>query len=84
MLDIGITLRKLRNKQCFTQQFTADCLGISRITYRKWENNEVDFSITQLKAIAEFYNLKIEDIIKASYVINITNSHSRNYYSIRI
>lgn len=77
MLDIGITLRKYRDKNCYTQQFVADCIEISRVTYRKWENNNVDFTINHLKRIAVFYNIPIEQIIKESYVDNGT-TRSKN------
>ncbi|WP_378932844.1 helix-turn-helix transcriptional regulator [Pedobacter sp. BG31] len=63
MLDIGITLRKYRNKYKFTQQCAANVIGISRVAYRKWENNEVDFSLSQLGKIAELYEISIQDII---------------------
>jgi len=63
MLDIGNTLRKYRNKYKYTQQCAADVIGISRVAYRKWENNEVDFSLSQLGRIAELYEISIQDII---------------------
>ncbi len=66
MLDIGITLRKYRNKYRYTQQCAADVIGISRVAYRKWENNEVDFSLSQLAKIAELYEISIQDIIMQS------------------
>lgn len=78
MLDIGITLRKYRDKYGFTQQFVADCLCISRISYRKWENNDIDFTINQLERIAEFYNTSIEVIIKESYIKNTNLRFKRN------
>lgn len=71
MLDIGITLRKYRDKYNHTQQYVANLIGISRVTYRKWENNEVDFTITQLSRIAELYNLQVHEIIRSSYLIRV-------------
>lgn len=63
MIDIGNSLRKYRNSHCFTQQYVANLLDITRVTYRKWENNEVDFSLSQLVKIAELYEIPIQDII---------------------
>ena len=63
MLDIGNTLRKYRNKSNYTQQYVADVIGISRVAYRKWENNAVDFSLSQLNKIAELYDMPIHEII---------------------
>jgi len=63
MLDIGITLRRLRDKHSLSQQKVANCLEISRESYRKWENNKVDFAISQLEKIADLYNITIQEII---------------------
>lgn len=63
MIDIGNSLRKYRNSHGFTQQYVANLLDITRVTYRKWENNEVDFSLSQLIKIAELYKIPIQDII---------------------
>jgi len=68
IIDIGLTLRKLRNKYKYTQQYLANCLDVSRVTYRKWENNEVDFTLSQLVRISEFYNVSVVDIIKKSHI----------------
>lgn len=65
-LDIGITLRKYRDQNKNTQQYVADFLGISRISYRKWENNEIDFTISQLQKISSLYDVEIEEIIAQS------------------
>ncbi|WP_443936962.1 helix-turn-helix transcriptional regulator [Pedobacter sp. MW01-1-1] len=62
MIDIGLTLRKLRDKNKFTQQHVANCVEISRVSYRKWENNEVDFCISQLSKIAKLYEVPIHEI----------------------
>lgn len=63
MLDIGTSLRRYRDKYNYTQQYVADVIGISRVAYRKWENNEVDFSLSQLNKIAELYDIPIHEII---------------------
>lgn len=63
MLDIGITLRRYRDKYNYTQQYVADVIGISRVAYRKWENNKVDFAMSQLAKIAELYEVPVHEII---------------------
>ncbi|WP_316846603.1 helix-turn-helix transcriptional regulator [Pedobacter psychrodurus] len=63
MLDIGTSLKRYRDKYNYTQQYVADVIGISRVAYRKWENNEVDFSLSQLNKIAELYDIPIHEII---------------------
>lgn len=69
MLDIGNTLRKFRNKYGYSQQFIANCLNISRVTYRKWENNEVNFNLNQLEKISTFYEIPLHNIIVESYIM---------------
>ncbi len=68
LLDIGVTLRKYRDKHVYTQQHVADMIGISRVAYRKWENNNVEFTINQLEKIGILYNIPIDLIIKQSYL----------------
>lgn len=63
MLDIGNTLRRYRDEHQYTQQYVANIIGISRVAYRKWENNEVDFALSQLMKIAELYEVPIHQII---------------------
>ncbi|OWK69441.1 helix-turn-helix transcriptional regulator [Pedobacter sp. AJM] len=63
MLDIGNTLRKYRDEYKYTQQYVANIIGISRVAYRKWENNEIDFALSQLKKIADLYEISIHEII---------------------
>lgn len=66
-IDIGLTLRRLRNAHGYSQQYVANCFEISREAYKKWENNRVNFSIAQLQKVAEFYTLEIHEIIEMSY-----------------
>ncbi|WP_443945672.1 helix-turn-helix transcriptional regulator [Pedobacter sp. AW1-32] len=86
MIDIGITLRKYRDRFGYTQQYVANCLDISRVTYRKWENNGVEFSITQLQKISEMYEVSIDQLIKESYTVvdylqQFTNSKGKTLTS---
>jgi transcriptional regulator with XRE-family HTH domain len=67
-MDIGITLRKLRNMHKYSQQHVADCLEISREAYKRWENNRVNFSISQLYKVADLYAMEIHQIIEMSYL----------------
>ena len=71
MLDIGNTLRKYRDESQYTQQYVANIIGISRVAYRKWENNDVDFALSQLKKIADLYEIPIHEIILQSKSIRI-------------
>lgn len=65
-IDIGNTLRRYRDNNNYTQQYVADAIGISRVSYRKWENNEVDFSVSQLVKIADLYEIAVGDLFEQS------------------
>jgi len=67
MFDIGITLRKYRDREKYTQQYVANYIGISRVAYRKWENNEIDFSISKLLKVTELYGITMQEIMSQSY-----------------
>ncbi|WP_394342353.1 helix-turn-helix transcriptional regulator [Pedobacter chitinilyticus] len=60
-------LRKYRNKNSLSQEHVSNCLNISRQAYQKWENNDVNFNISQLKKIAELYKIPLHMIITESY-----------------
>ena len=84
MLDIGNTLRRYRDEHQYTQQYVANIIGISRVAYRKWENNEVDFALSQLMKIAELYEVPIHQIIlhskfDSSQIIPLQHK-GRQYY----
>lgn len=62
-LLLGENLRKLRLGRNYSQEFIADCLNISRTAYKEWENGKIDFSITKLERICEFYEISFSDLI---------------------
>ncbi len=62
--DVALLLLKLRIKNKYSQEFVADCLGISRNTYIEWEKGNVDFSLSKLQRICECYNIEIVDLLK--------------------
>lgn len=66
-IDIGSMLRKYRNMNSLSQEKVSNYLNISRQAYQKWENNDVNFTISQLKKIAELYEIPLHVIITESY-----------------
>lgn len=66
-IDIGNTLRKYRLTNSLTQQAVSNYLDISRQAYRQWEENKINFSISQLNKIARLYKLPLHVIIIESY-----------------
>lgn len=39
---------------------------MSRVAYRRWENNEIDFALSQLKKISDLYEIPVHEIILQS------------------
>lgn len=58
-----LLIRKNRN---ITQQFFADLIGISVNQYGLKENGKYSFDCDEMFAIAEYLNMKIEDIFLPS------------------
>lgn len=74
---IGDNLKKLRSKQTkFTQQDMADALGIDRVTYTRWKNNESDIKSDYLPKIAQLINVPLQELFENPTTnINITSNH---------
>ena len=47
-----------------TQEFVAEHLGVSRQAVSKWENGTSDPSTANLLALAQFYDISVEDLLK--------------------
>lgn len=62
-LLMGEALRKLRLSRKQSQEFVADCLNISRTAYKGWENGKIDFSLSKLERISEFYEVPLGDLL---------------------
>ena len=56
----------IRKRKNITQQFFADLIGISLNQYRLKEAGKYNFDCDEMFAIAEYLNMKIEDIFLPS------------------
>ena len=57
----------LRKRNSLNQEFMADLLGISYKQYGKKENGKAVFNGDEMFKIAEYFNMKIDDIFLPSY-----------------
>lgn len=57
-------LKQLRLTRGCTQQQIAEKLNIDRTTYSSWENGRVDLTFSQLKRIAQEYDISMPVLIK--------------------
>jgi len=57
-------LRELREKNGYTQDFVAEALNISRITYVRYENDMRNIRGPELRALAELYHVSVDYILE--------------------
>lgn len=63
MKRINLRIADLRKRKNITQQELADVLGISFQTISKWENSNGMPDITLLPAIAEYFNVSVDQLL---------------------
>ena len=56
------SLKELRARRNYSQTDMAKKLGVSLVTYNKWENNLNNVTIFKLKAIVEALEVSTSDI----------------------
>lgn len=59
-------LIEARKKERYTQQQTADYLGVSRATYAKMEKNTGDITLDDARKLAELFRVDARDIFFSS------------------
>ncbi len=62
-MPFGKRLRKLRMKHKFTQQKTADILGVTMSSYQKYEQNERFPSYETLIKIADIFDVSTDYLL---------------------
>lgn len=63
-MTLGNCLFQARKKRGFSQEDTAEKLGVSRQTISKWETDETLPDIRQAKRLAELYRLSLDELIQ--------------------
>ncbi len=53
-------LRRLREKVGRKQYAVAECCGLSRRTYRRYESGEKEPSVESLEAIADYFEVSMD------------------------
>ena len=65
-MEMAERLQKLRRKAGYSQEQTAELLGISRQAVSKWENGTSDPSTSNLLAIARLYGVSAEELLRSA------------------
>lgn len=67
-VEIANNLVRLRKKNGLSQEDLAEKIGVSRQAVSKWERAESSPDTDNLIALAELYNLSLDDMIKGNNV----------------
>jgi len=63
---IGLKLLRVRQLAGFSQQNVADDLNFSPTTYSKLENGKIDFTVTRLVQLADYFKVCAADFLDPS------------------
>ncbi len=63
MINYGDELKYHRQKANLSQQQLAELINTSQQNISRWENNEVEPSISFCVALADYYGITIEELI---------------------
>lgn len=63
-ITLGERLKQERTRHKMTQEFVAESIGVSRQAVSKWENGISDPNTSNLFAIANLYEIDVEDLVK--------------------
>lgn len=62
--NIAVNLRYLRNKSNLSQEEVAEKIGVSRQSVAKWENGDSLPDIIKCDALAELYDVSLNDLVR--------------------
>ena len=62
MSEQKFTLKELRAKKDWTQQETAEKLGVSPQTYNAWEKDISRVAVGKVQAVADLFGVKLSQI----------------------
>lgn len=77
-VEIANNLVRLRKKNGLSQEALAEKIGVSRQAVSKWERAESSPDTDNLIALAELYNLSLDDMIKGNNVEQIEVNAEEN------
>lgn len=63
-MELGEKLQKMRKQKGITQEQLADSLFVSRAAVSKWESGRGYPNIDSLKAIAQFFGVTIDELLR--------------------
>lgn len=70
-LEFNEKIQELRKQKGLTQEELAEILFVSRTAISKWESGRGYPNIDSLKAIAEFFNITIDELLSSKQLLSI-------------
>lgn len=75
-LEFNEKIQELRKQKGLTQEELAEILFVSRTAISKWESGKGYPNIDSLKAIAEFFNITIDELLSSKQLLFIAEHDS--------
>jgi transcriptional regulator with XRE-family HTH domain len=60
---IGLKLQRVRMRANEKQSNVAEAMNVSNTTYSKHEHGKVDFTVTKLKQISDYFKVNMSDFL---------------------
>jgi len=79
-MKIGNSIREIREKKKWSQEYVAELMGMSVNGYGKIERNEVDINVEKLQQLAQVLDAKIEEFFKEGMSFSTTGDNN-SYFS---
>lgn len=76
---IGEKLKTLRESRNYSQAYVADTLGIGRVNYNRYENNNREPDGETLKILADFYGVTTDELLGRENHKNFDITKLSNY-----
>ena len=76
-MEFNEKLQELRNKKGLTQEELASALFVSRTAVSKWESGRGYPSIESLKAIANFFGITVDDLLKSEELLTLAEEDNK-------
>lgn len=67
-MNIGENLKKIREKKGYSQEMTANSLGVSYGTYHKIEKGKADIKFSLLEKFAEIMEIPLLELIPKHHI----------------
>ena len=75
-MEFNEKIQELRKQKGLTQEELAEKLFVSRTAISKWESGRGYPNIDSLKAIAEFFNITIDELLSSKQLLSIAEQDS--------